>query len=137
MTPQAHIPPRPGKYEDTRAARRKAERRGVLAEWLCAFMLMAKGYRLLARRYRCKQGEIDLVAKRGRTLVFVEVKARADEALAAQAISARQQQRISRAASVFLQNHPELAGCDCRFDAMLVGAWAWPRHLTNAWHAGV
>lgn len=117
-----------------RAAKQRALRAGAWAETLAAWRLRLAGYRILARRYRCKSGEIDLVARRGRLVAFVEVKRRADEATAAAAIGPRQQQRIARAAENFVLQHRSCDGCDLRFDAVLVAPWRWPRHLPAAWH---
>jgi putative endonuclease len=113
--------------------RRRADRAGRVAEALCALALILAGYRILARRFRTPVGELDIVARRGRVLAFVEVKARASLALAAEAIAARQRQRVERAAGAYLALHPALAGFDQRFDAMLVAPWRWPRHIRDAW----
>lgn len=78
-------------------------------------------------------GEVDIVARRGNVVAFVEVKLRPSLAAAAAAISPRQQGRIARAARHFLATHPDLAGCVLRFDAMLVAPWRLPRHLADAW----
>lgn len=114
--------------------RRKAERRGRRAETLAALLLRAKGYRILARRFRCPAGEIDLIALRGRTLAFVEVKARGDASAAAESLSAHQRRRICRAAEAFLQRRPDLADRTLRFDAVLVSGL--PRHQAGAWRDG-
>lgn len=115
------------------ARRRKAQRWGQLAELLAACLLRTKGYRILARRYRVPVGEIDLIAQRGRTLAFVEIKARTDHAEAVAAIGARQRARIERAASQFLAQNPRLAGMSPRYDAILVLPWRLPCHLPDAW----
>lgn len=78
-------------------------------------------------------GEIDLVARRGRLLVFVEVKRRADLAAAGEALRPRQQLRIARAAEVFLQRKPALRDHDCRFDVIAVAPWRRPLHLRDVW----
>jgi len=114
-------------------ARRRAFRLGRWAERLCAWRLRLVGYRVLARRYRTPVGELDLVVRRGRTLAFVEVKARPTLAGAAEAIDRRQRARVERAAAAFLAHHPALAGLEMRFDAMLVAPRRWPRHLADAW----
>ena len=116
-----------------RRARRRARRRGRQAEAVVAFWLRVKGYRVLARRYRSPVGELDIVARRGRILAIVEVKARARLDDAAGAISARQQRRIARAALYFQTAHRAHAGCQIRFDAVLVRPWRLPRHLVDAW----
>lgn len=113
--------------------RRRADRAGRLAETLCALSLRLRGYRILARRFRTPVGELDIVARRGRSLAFVEVKARPSLALAAESIAFRQRKRVERAAGAYLALNPALAGLDARFDAMLVAPWRWPRHLEDAW----
>ncbi|MCP5431671.1 MAG: YraN family protein [Alphaproteobacteria bacterium] len=118
-----------------RPDRRRHEARGRLAEAFAAGLLAAKGYAILATRVRNAAGEIDLVAKRGRTLVFVEVKLRADIALAGESILARQRGRIARAAALFLKARPDLQCLDARFDAILLVPWRLPRHVAHAWDA--
>jgi putative endonuclease len=116
-----------------RAGRRSAERRGRRAEWLAAVRLMLAGYRIVARNFRAPVGEIDLIARRGRTLAFVEVKTREGHAAAAWSISPRQQARVRRAAEAFLATRPELATFSLRFDAMLLAPWRLPQHVMDAW----
>jgi putative endonuclease len=115
------------------ARRRWAQRWGRHAESLGACLLQMKGYRILARGYRVPVGEIDLIARRGGTLVFVEIKARAEYADAAAAIGLRQRARIARAASLFLAQNPRLAGLAMRYDAIFIAPWRLPRHLPDAW----
>jgi putative endonuclease len=117
----------------TAARRAAAERHGHRSETIAAWWLRLKGYRIIARRYRTAAGEIDLIVRRGRVLVFVEVKARADFRTATEAVSARQQHRIARAASQFLAARPDLAQLDQRFDALLIVRRTWPVHLADAW----
>jgi putative endonuclease len=116
-------------------ARVAAFRAGVSAEGRAAAFLMAKGYRILARRFRTPQGEIDLVARRRHLLVFVEVKARASLDEAAYAVTLRQQRRIIDAAQAWLVAHPEHADFELRFDAMLIAPRRLPRHLLAAFDA--
>lgn len=106
---------------------------GMIAESLAALALMLKGYRVLARRYRTKLGEIDLIARRGRVIVFVEVKRRKSARDALEAIHAENRARVTRAAALYLQKHPEYAHMDIRFDAVIVTPKAWPRHVVQAW----
>jgi len=113
-----------------------AHRRGLGAERLCLWALRLRGYRILARRYRTPVGEIDLIARRGRTLAAIEVKARADDARAAEAIQWKQRGRIVRALEHFLQSRPDLADVALRFDVMLVAPGRWPRHVRGAWRVG-
>ena len=112
-----------------------AFRFGLSAESRAALYLIAKGYRILARRYRSGVGEIDLVARHRGVLVFVEVKARETFDAAAEAIGQRQQQRIIAAANAWLGEHPEDWQCDMRFDAVLVVPGRLPRHLIAAFDA--
>jgi putative endonuclease len=109
---------------------------GRFAEALAAWSLRLRGYRIVARRFRTPLGEIDLVARRGRLLAFVEVKARGDLEQALVALSARQRQRTARAAELFLLRRPDLAGHTLRFDLVAVRPWRLPRHLVDAWRLG-
>jgi putative endonuclease len=117
------------------ARRRRAERRGRLAEWLCLWHLRLRGWRIIARDWRCPAGEIDILARRGKTLAVVEVKSRGELATAAAALPPRQRRRITRAAEAFLLAHPELSGLGLRFDLMLVAPRRLPRHWRGAWRA--
>jgi putative endonuclease len=119
----------------SRLRRRRAYGLGRRAEWMAAWWLRLKGYRILARDFRVAVGEIDLVARRGRTLALVEVKARPDLATAHAAIGPRQRRRIARAAASFVQRHPALADCDIRFDVVLLAPHRRPRHLPGAWRS--
>lgn len=119
-----------------RARRRRAYGFGRGAEGLAAWWLRLKGYRILARDFRAPVGEIDLVARRGRVLALVEVKGRPsiDEAL--QALGPRQRRRIERAGAAFLQQRPDLAGLDVRFDLVVLAPGHRPRHIADAWRIG-
>ncbi len=129
--------PRRGAVRRADAGRRRAYHRGRRAELLCALWLRLKGYRILARRFRSAAGEIDIVARRGPVLAFVEVKARPTAAAGQWAIGPRQQRRLTRAAEAFLAARPDLAavtaGGFVRFDVMIATPWRWPRHVVNAW----
>jgi putative endonuclease len=118
-----------------RPERQAAFALGLSAESRAAALLVAKGYRIAARRWRSPVGEIDLVARRGGLLVFVEVKARARIDDAAEAVTTRQRRRISAAAGAWLAAHPEDTACDMRFDVILVAPRCWPRHLVAAFDA--
>ena len=115
----------------TTARRRAAEGRGRRAETVAAWFLRLKGYRILSRRYKTPAGEIDLIARRGRTIVFVEVKQRPDDAAALDAITAAARKRIARAADLWLSRHPAAVGFDRRFDVILALPRSIPRHLTS------
>jgi putative endonuclease len=116
-------------------ARVAAFRTGLSAESRAAALLMAKGYRILAKRFRTPHGEIDLVAKKRNLIAFIEVKARASLDEAAYAVTPRQQQRIIAAAQGWLVAHPEHAEFDLRFDAVLIAPRHLPRHLLAAFDA--
>ncbi len=113
--------------------RRRAQGRGRRAEALAAFFLRCKGYRILARGYRTRSGEIDIIAQRARTLALVEVKYRPLRDQAAWAITETQKRRIERAASGYLAAHPGAAELELRFDALLLAPGRWPQHIEDAW----
>jgi putative endonuclease len=114
--------------------RRDAERRGRRSETWAALVLVLKGYRILGRRVRTHAGEIDLVARSPSGVIcFVEVKARAQADVAAEALGKRQQARIARAAELFVAHRPGLAAKGMRFDTVMVAPGYWPRHIRDAW----
>ena len=106
---------------------------GLAAERLCRIILRLKFYRILAERYKTPVGEIDIVAARGKTVVAVEVKARATREAALESISQQQQNRIARALQAFVMRYPRFARADLRFDVMIVTPGKWPEHVKNAW----
>jgi putative endonuclease len=112
--------------------RQQAERGGRRAERLAAWWLRLKGWRILAMRARTPVGEVDLIARRGRTLAFIEVKARASEAEAGWALDDYRLRRVMRAAEALLSRYMR-EGDTVRIDAMLVTPWRLPRHLPNVW----
>lgn len=126
---------RPPPVKAASPARLAAFRTGLSAESRAAAYLMAKGYRILAKRFRTPHGEIDLVAKRWNLLAFVEVKARATLDDAALAVTPRQQARIVDAAQAWLVMHPEHADFELRFDAILIAPRHLPRHVLAAFDA--
>ncbi len=109
-----------------------AFRVGISAESRAAAYLVAKGYRILARRCKSPLGELDIVARRRKTLIFVEVKARATLDDAAQSVSERQRARIAACAEAWLANYPQPDVLDMRFDAMLVAPGTMPGHIPAA-----
>ena len=110
------------------AARRRNDRRGRNAEAIAAWFLRAKGYRILARRVRTQRGEIDLIARRGDTLVFVEVKARRTLDSAVFALHPAALRRIEAASRVLAPHYAR--GCTTtRIDAVLVQPWRLPVHM--------
>ena len=113
--------------------REAAEKRGRRAETLACWYLRLKGWRILARRARVPGGEVDIVARRGRTVAFVEVKARATEDAAAFALDHWRLRRVAVAAERlgprFMHD-----GDDVRIDALFIVPRRWPRHIENVWH---
>ncbi len=108
---------------------------GIAAEGRAKGLLESKDYCILAQRYKTKGGEIDLVAKRGDHLAFVEVKGRKTHEEAAYAIMPRQQARIAIAAEVFLGEHAEFAHCSASFDVILVTPNRGCAHIEQAFLA--
>lgn len=120
------------KRAEALAERRRRYRRGHVAEFIAAFALMARGYRILGRRVRTPYGEIDLVAVRWRRLVFVEVKRRATRAEAEAALTRHQARRLADAAEHWLARRPSYRDHSMAFDAVLVLPWHLPVHLADA-----
>jgi putative endonuclease len=112
--------------------RRAAFRTGLSAESRAAALLIAKGFRILARRWKSPVGEIDIVARRRTLLVFVEVKARGNLDEAAESVTLRQRRRIAAAAEAWLATYPDDRVKDIRFDAVLVAPGRIPRHIVGA-----
>src|SRR5215471_18703515 len=112
--------------------RQVAFRVGLSAESRAALFLIAKGFRILARRWRSPLGEIDIVARRRQLLVFAEVKARPSLDEAAESVDERQRRRIAAAAEVWLAANPDKTIRDIRFDAILVAPGKIPRHIPAA-----
>jgi putative endonuclease len=108
------------------------EREGRWAEHAAAAALILRGYRILARRHRTPYGELDLIARRGRRIAFVEVKYRRTREAAGAALEAIQSRRIYDAAEHWLSRYPALADYEQGFDVMLVMPWRWPVLLRDA-----
>ena len=123
---------RPDDVSLPRPERVAAFRVGLSAESRAAAYLIAKGYRIMARRFRSPVGEVDIVARRGRVLIFVEVKARNRLDDAAESVVPRQQRRIAAAAAAWLAAHPDDVESHIRFDAVLVAPGRIPRHIPAA-----
>ncbi|MEM8985521.1 MAG: YraN family protein [Pseudomonadota bacterium] len=115
--------------------RRAAERRGRRAEWAAAVLLTLKGYAVLAMRYKASGGEIDIVARRGRRLAFVEVKARQTRTAALEAVDARTRRRVEAAARAYIAARPGFAEYNQAYDIILA-AGARLVHIRNAWREG-
>ena len=112
--------------------RHAAEKRGRGGETLACWYLRLKGWRILARRARVPGGEVDIVARRGRVLAFVEVKARATEAAAAASLDDWRLRRVAIAAERLAPRYMR-ASDDVRIDALFVVPGRWPRHLADVW----
>ena len=116
-----------------RSAKTKAYRFGVYAEILAALYLMLRGYRIIAWRYKTKIGEVDLIARRKQSLVFVEVKARQQLSTALESVTAQMRKRITAAANSFLIKNPQYQHYEMRFDVVAVAMPFSVQHLDNAW----
>jgi len=127
------MPPLPSKPKNK--ARVRAHLGGHRAETLAALFLRLKLYRIIARRFKTPVGEIDLVAERFGTIVFIEVKARTRATSEAEALGAVNRARIVRAAQYWLARHPGKAETSFRFDVIFLAPGQWPRHLKHAFDA--
>ena len=110
-----------------------AEKLGRRGETIAAWLLRLKGWRVVATRVKTSRGEVDLIARRGKTIAFVEVKARANVRDLATAIDAYRLRRVAAAAEILLPKY----GKECenmQIDVIMVAPWRWPNHLPNVWH---
>jgi|SRR5690348_3767967 putative endonuclease len=112
--------------------RQEAEKRGRGAETLACWYLRLRGWRILARRARVPGGEVDIVARRGRTLAFVEVKARSSEEAAGFALDDWRLRRVAAAAERLAARYMR-DGDEIRIDALFIVPGRWPKHLANIW----
>jgi len=115
---------------------RAAFKRGHGIERRAAWWLRLKLYRVIAINWRSRAGEVDLIAKRGDTLAFIEVKQRNDTDAATLSLRPQQQQRLARAAALFCAQRPEYAACTIRFDLIAFGRFGSPIHMKDAWRPG-
>jgi putative endonuclease len=125
-------PVAPSSRQSREDAKKRARRYGLRGERIAAWLLMAKGYRILARHYVVSGGEIDLIAQRGETIAFVEVKARAEHAAALLAIDATKKRRIARATRAWVSRHPFAMRAVLRGDAILIAPFRLPKHIPDA-----
>lgn len=112
--------------------RLEAERQGRRGEWLAAWFLRLKGWRIVAQRVKTRRGEVDLIARRGRMVAFVEVKWRGQADQLGLAIDARRLARVAAAAEVLAARFLR-EGDDMRIDVLLLAPKRWPHHIINAW----
>ena len=120
------------KVRDARE-RRRAERWGRMAEVVAVAHLVAKGYRIAARNWRTPSGEVDIIARRGDVVVFVEVKARESEEAALMAISRESQWRIEAAGQDWIMAQPDGGRLSWRNDVIAVRRWGRPVHYEDVW----
>lgn len=109
-----------------------AERQGRRGEWLAAWFLRLKGWRIVAQRVKTPRGEVDLIARRGRMVAFVEVKWRGQADQLGLAIDARRLARVAAAAEALAARYMH-DGDDMRIDVLLLAPKRWPHHIINAW----
>jgi putative endonuclease len=112
--------------------RERAERRGRRGEGFAAWWLRLQGWRIVARRVKTPRGEIDLVARRGGTVAFVEVKWRASGDELALAIDEYRLRRVAAAAEAVAHRYAR-PGDTISIDVLLLAPGRWPRHIVNAW----
>jgi putative endonuclease len=118
--------------DDRRKQRQRAERRGHVSEYLAALYLVIKGYRILAFRYRTRQGEIDIIARKKTLVIFVEVKARTRETDAIDAVGYQTQRRIRAASDIWLSKRRDAHLLACRYDIIAIAPGRLPRHFQDA-----
>ncbi|GAA5539896.1 MULTISPECIES: YraN family protein [Brucella/Ochrobactrum group] len=121
---------------DLREKKRVAFFRGHSAERFAAMVLLLKGFRIVARRYRTRLGEIDLIARRGNLVLIVEVKARSSLEAAQLAVTPQAMRRIEAAADLWLQRQPDLDRLSLRFDLIAVLPRRWPKHVPAFFSSG-
>jgi putative endonuclease len=123
----------PARLAARRARGAAARLSGRRQEIVAALLLMLKGYRILGLRLRTPQGEIDLVAQRGRVLAIVEVKSRATIAAALEAVTASQLERLRRAGEALAARRSRRMRLNVRLDLVALAPGSWPRHIPDAW----
>lgn len=114
------------------SSRARAEAKGRLAELAALAFLRLKGYRLLARRFKTKAGEVDLIMRRGELTAFIEVKARASLDDGVIAVTRQQSRRIAAAARIWMTKDARARNGVCRFDIVVVSPYLISQHIENA-----
>lgn len=110
-----------------------AEKRGRRGEAMAAWFLRFQGWRIVGERVKTPRGEVDLIARRGKTVAFVEVKMRSRALDLATAIDAYRLRRVAAAAEILLPKYGKDTE-NMQIDVILVAPWRWPHHLRNVWH---
>ncbi len=124
-------PRKPGIRPST--SRQKAQRLGHRGEFFAAWALRLKGYRILETRYRTKQGEVDIIARKGNLVAMVEVKARRSVEDAINAVNYPSQRRIAATGDIWLSNQSDFAQLSIRYDIIAIVPGKWPHHIEDAW----
>ena len=119
--------------KNTRSKYSDSYQLGLRSEAIALWFLRFKGYRVLEQRYKTSVGEIDIVVRKKKTIVFVEVKARDSIAGAMESITPRMKKRITRAAEFFISQNPQLSDYEMRFDLIAFAPFFKIHHLDNAW----
>jgi putative endonuclease len=130
------MPPSPSRRRTNPTEFRKfSEGAGRRGEWWAGLFLRLQGFRIVAQRVKTPVGEIDLIARRGRLTLFVEVKSRSFSYQEGEALDAVNRRRIVRAAQFWLGRRPDAMAGETRFDVIFLAPFAWPRHLKAAFDA--
>jgi putative endonuclease len=104
---------------------------GILAEKISMIFLFLKGYKILAWRYKTAFGEVDIIAKKSRVIVAIEVKARTSKLIIEEVLHSRQIKRVKMAAEIFYAKNPQFHDHDLRFDFIEVNRFFYPKHHVN------
>ena len=116
-----------------KADRKKSYRKGRRAEQFAALALQLKGYRIISRRFKTPVGEVDLIARKHDLVLFVEVKARANQQMALDSVTTSAQRRIEAAGHWWLGQQRDAGLLNWRFDVVAIVPRRWPIHFENVW----
>jgi putative endonuclease len=115
-----------------KSLKQKAYFKGHWAEFLATLYLRIKGYRILAKRFKTKAGEVDVIVQKGDVIAMIEVKARADEMAAINSVTAMSQRRIMAAGDIWLGRQRDYANLSVRYDIIAILPWKMPKHFKDA-----
>ena len=115
----------------TAIERRRSERRGRRAEYIAEISLLFRGFRVVARRFKTKAGEVDLIARRGDLVLMVEVKARRTLTEAMDAVTPTALRRIEAAGDIWTGRQPDYGQLSIRYDLIAVLPHRWPVHVPS------